>query len=173
MEANELYTVMLQAHLEDMDKKYSQDIKTYPEPGLMLANDRQVNGLARFCCDPFKFCVITVDPTFCLGDFDVTPTSYHHLLLESVRTGKPPVIIGPTLLQYKRVISDIPVFCIIIGWTEERVGSMPLELMAKKPSLMPCPTSFAHLHPQNAYYITNTIHRLIPTIWYRPFCFSY
>ena len=102
MEANELYTVMLQAHLEDMDKKYSQDIKTYPEPGIMLANDRQVNGLARFCCDPFKFCVLTVDPTFCLGDFDVTPTSYHHLLLESVRTGKPPVMIGPTLVHYKK-----------------------------------------------------------------------
>ena len=60
-----------------------------------------------------------------LGDFDVMPTSYRHLLLESVCTGKPPVIIGPTLLHYKRVISDIPVLCIIIDWTEERVGSSP------------------------------------------------
>ena len=102
MEANELYTVMLQAHLEDMDKKYARDIKTYPEPAILLANDRQVNDLARFCCDPFEFCVLTVNPTFCLGDFDVTPTSYHHLLLESVRTGKPPVMIGPTLVHYKK-----------------------------------------------------------------------
>lgn len=75
MEANELYTVMLQAHLEDMDKKYAQDIKTYPEPAILLANDRQLNDLARFCCDGFEFCVLTVNPTFCLGDFDVTPIS--------------------------------------------------------------------------------------------------
>jgi len=121
--ANELYTVMQQAHLEDTDKKCTWDINTYPEPAILLADDCQVNDLARFCCDPFEFCILTVNPTFCLGDFDVTPTSYHHLLLESVCTGKPPVIIGPTLLHYKRVISDIPVLCIIIGWTEERVGS--------------------------------------------------
>ena len=66
MEANELYTILLQAHLEDMDKKYAWDIKTYPEPAILLANDHQVNDLARFCCDPFEFCVLTVDPTFFL-----------------------------------------------------------------------------------------------------------
>ena len=124
MEVNELYTVMLQAHLEDTDKKCTWDINTYPEPAILLADDCQVNDLARFCCDPFEFCVLTIDPTFCLGDFDVTPTSYRHLLLESVHTGKPPVIIGPTLFHYKRVISDTPVFFYItIDWTEERVGS--------------------------------------------------
>jgi len=45
--------------------------------------------------------VLTVDPTFCLGDFDVTPTTYRHLLLQCVRTGKPPVMIGPCLIHYK------------------------------------------------------------------------
>jgi len=92
---------------------------------ILLADDCQVNDLAQFCCDPFEFCILTIIPTFCLGDFDVTPTSYRHLLLESVCTGKPPVIIGPTLLHYKRVISDLPVSCIIIGWTEGTVGSSP------------------------------------------------
>ena len=96
MEVNELYTVMLQAHLEDTDKKYAREIKTYPEPAIFLADDGQVNDLARFCCDPLEFCILTVNPTFCLGDFDVMPTSYRHLLLESVCTGKPPVIIGPS-----------------------------------------------------------------------------
>ena len=101
MEVNELYTIMLQAHLEDTDKKYAREIKTYPEPAIFLADDGQVNDLARFCCDPLEFCILTVNPTFCLGDFDVMPTSYRHLLLESVCTGKSPVIIGPTLLHYK------------------------------------------------------------------------
>ena len=67
-------------------RRYGQEIhqghQTYPEPAILLANDRQVNDLARLCCDPFEFCVLTVDHTFCLDDFDVTPTLYHHLLLE-------------------------------------------------------------------------------------------
>lgn len=88
---NDLYTVMLQAHLSD--QKFSRDIKAYPEPAIIIANERQLNDVARFCCNPFEFSVLTVDPTFSLGDFDVTPTTYRHLLLVSNRSGKSPVMI--------------------------------------------------------------------------------
>jgi len=46
--------------------------------------------------------VLTVDPTFCLGDFECTPISYHHLLLVSRRYGKHPVFIGPLLIHYRK-----------------------------------------------------------------------
>lgn len=78
---------MLQAHLEDTDRKFARDIKAYPEPAIVLGYDRQFADVARFCCDSFEFGVMTVDPTFCLGDFDVTLTMYRHLLLDSVRSG--------------------------------------------------------------------------------------
>lgn len=71
-------TVMLQAHLEDTDKKFACAIKAYPEPAIVLASERQLNDFARFCCNP-------VDS---LGDFDV------NLLLLSNLSGKPPVMIG-------------------------------------------------------------------------------
>ena len=87
-EANDLYTIMLQAHLEDTNAKFARDIKAYPEPAIILANERQLNDVARFCCNPFEFSVLTVDPTFSLGDFDVTPTTYRHLLLLSNRSGR-------------------------------------------------------------------------------------
>ena len=92
-ETNDLYSVMLQAHLEDTDKKFARDIKAYPEPAVILANECQLSDVARFCCNPFEFSILTVDPTFSLGDFDVTPTTYHHLLLVCNRSGKPPVMI--------------------------------------------------------------------------------
>lgn len=101
-EANDLYTVMLQAHLEDTGKKFVRDIKAYPEPAVILASDLQLNDIVRFCCNPFEYSVLTVDPTFSLGDFDVTPTTYRHLLLECNRSKKPPVMIGPTLIHYKK-----------------------------------------------------------------------
>jgi len=82
-------------------------------------------------------------PSFCSGDFDVTPTSYRHLLLESVRTGKPPVMIVPTLVHYKK--SFQPTCFSHHHWLDLRkswIISMPLELMVKKPRLMPSPMSF-------------------------------
>ena len=69
---------------------------------VILASDVQLNDIARFCCDPFEFSVLTIDPTFSLGDFDVTPTTYRHLLLECNRSKKPPVMIGPTLIHYRK-----------------------------------------------------------------------
>lgn len=98
---DELYAIMVQAHSDDA-QKFIQNIKMFPEPAVLVANDRQLTDLSRFCCDPFESCVLTVDPTFCLGEFDVTPVTYRHLLLQSVRTGKPPVMIGPTLVHYKK-----------------------------------------------------------------------
>ncbi len=80
-EANDLYTVMLQVHLEDYDRKFSRDIKANLEPAIIRTGKyTPVGYVARFCCE---FFVITVDPTFSLGDFDVTQTTYRHLLLVS------------------------------------------------------------------------------------------
>ena len=65
----------------------------------VLARDRQLDDLVRFCTVPTS---LTVDPTFNLGDFDVTPVTYRHLMLESVRYGSCPLFIGPTLVHYKK-----------------------------------------------------------------------
>ena len=42
---------------------------------------------------------MTVDPTSNLGAFDVTPTTYRHLLLESICSGSSPVLIGPSTTE--------------------------------------------------------------------------
>lgn len=102
---NELYAVMLQAHHEDKDKKFIRDVKIFPEPAIVLATDQQLYDIERFCCNPKEFSVLTVDPTFTLGDFDVTPTTYRNLLLECKRTRKSPVMLGPTLVHYRKTFS--------------------------------------------------------------------
>ena len=102
---NEPYAVMLQAHLEDKDKKFIQDVKVFPEPAIVLATDQQLFDDERLCCSPSEFSILTVDPTFTLGDFDVTPTTYRNLLLQCKRTKKCPVMLGPTLIHYKKTFS--------------------------------------------------------------------
>ena len=103
--SNELYSIMLQAHLEEGSEKFIRDVKAYPEPAIVLASEQQLLDLERFCCDSSHYSILTVDPTFSLGDFDVTPTTYCHLLLCSKRTSKPPVMLGPTMIHYRKNFS--------------------------------------------------------------------
>ena len=62
------------------------------KPAVVVCYDRHLDDLVRFCTNNDKFGILTIDPNFSLGDFDVTVITYRHLLLHSKRTGKPPSI---------------------------------------------------------------------------------
>ena len=109
-ESNELYSIMLQAHFEDGNRKFIRDVKAYPEPAIVLASDQQLFDLERFCCDSSQFSILTIDPTFSLDDFDVTPTTYRHLMLCSKRTSNPPVMLGPTMIHYRKTFTTYMFF---------------------------------------------------------------
>ena len=52
---------------------------------MLIAMDYTLDDLVRFCTNPhnFRLSILGVDPTtFNLGEFDVTVTTYRHLLLE-------------------------------------------------------------------------------------------
>lgn len=100
--ADQVFTIMKQAKIEDQAGKFVRDCRPTPEPAFVLSRDWQLDDLVRFCTAPRNFSVLTVDPTFNLGDFDVTPTAYHHLLLKTVRYDTSPVFIGPTMVHYRK-----------------------------------------------------------------------
>ena len=91
--ADQVFTIMQQAKLEG---KFVRDCRP---PAFILSRDWQLDDLVRFCTVSGNFSILTVDPTFNLGDFDVTPTAYHHLLLKTVRYGTFPVFIGPDMIE--------------------------------------------------------------------------
>jgi hypothetical protein len=97
--------VMHHAFLEDSDNQFIRDIKTLREPAIVVCYDRQLDDLVRFCTYSEEFGILTIDPTFSLGDFDVTVITYRHLLLHSKRTGKPPVFVGPVLIHYRKTFA--------------------------------------------------------------------
>ena len=76
-----------------------RDIKAAPEPAIVMASDRQLDDLVRFCGTPSgaEGLILTVDPTFSLGDFECTAITYRHLLLVSHRYSTSPIFIGPVL----------------------------------------------------------------------------
>ena len=102
---DELFILMQQAKLGDSTGFFIRELKAAPEPALILARDYQLHDIVRFCTNQGIFSVLTVDPTFCLGDFDVTPVSYRHLLLQSRRTERPPVFLGPLMVHYRKTFS--------------------------------------------------------------------
>ena len=100
--ADQVFAVMQQAKIEDRAGKFVRDCRPTPEPAFVLSHDWQLDDLVRFCTIPGNFSVLTVDPTFNLGDFDVTPTAYNQLLLKTVRYGTSPVFVGPTMVHYRK-----------------------------------------------------------------------
>ena len=66
--AANLFIVMQRAHTQDPNAMFVRDVKTAPEPAIVLADDHQLQDLVRFCTSSFDFAVLTVDPTFSLDD---------------------------------------------------------------------------------------------------------
>ena len=61
---------------------FVQSVEAAPEPMCVLATNQQLADLERFCIlSPSS--VLSVYPTFNLGPFYVTPTTYHNLLVKT------------------------------------------------------------------------------------------
>ena len=97
-----LFVIMEQCKYAEKEHRFVQDVTCAPEPMAVLCTDQQLLDINRFCCDPFRFCIFGVDPTFNLGDFSVTPTVYRHLLLEDPKTSQSPLLLGPMLVHYHK-----------------------------------------------------------------------
>ena len=66
----------------------------------VLAYNWSLDDIERFCTKS-QCTVLSVDPTFNLGDFDVTVTTYRHLLLSNAR-GNHPVMMGPIFIHQQK-----------------------------------------------------------------------
>ena len=121
--ADQVFAIMLSAKEEDFMGKFVRETRPSPEPAFVLARDRQLDDLVRFCTVAEEFSILTVDPTFNLGDFDVTPTTYRHCLLNSTRSGISPVLIGPTMIHYRKTFHTYLFFAsTLIGLRPELQG---------------------------------------------------
>ena len=103
--ADDLFVTMQRAHTEDPSSQFIRGIRTAPDPAIVLMYDFHLEDMARFCTSTGEFCILTIDPTFSLGEFDVTPITYRHLLLESRRSNSHPIFLGPVLVHYRKTFA--------------------------------------------------------------------
>lgn len=79
---------------KDINSAYIRKVQSTPEPIVILGTNEQLDDLVSFCTNSEHFDIMSIDPTFDLGPFSVTTTTYEHLLLISRRGGVHPVMIG-------------------------------------------------------------------------------
>lgn len=79
-----LYSVMIMCKEGEGSRSpdaFVRIVSAAPYPMMMLAFDWMLDDLVRFCTQQNCFSILGVDATFNLGAFDVTVTTYCHLLL--------------------------------------------------------------------------------------------
>jgi hypothetical protein len=96
---------MQQAYSDDPLHRFVRAVNAVPEPAVFVATNSQLENLVRFCTSSFEYSVMTIDPTFSLGGFDVTLTTFRHLFLQSKRYKHPPVFVGPACVHYRETFA--------------------------------------------------------------------
>lgn len=105
-----LFMVMEQSKLCKSQEKFVRIVTASPEPMSVLATDQQLHDLVRFATNPSKHCIVSIDPTFSLGDFSVTCLSYRNLLVTDPRTGECPILLGPLLVHQRKLFETYHFF---------------------------------------------------------------
>ena len=62
--ADELFIVMQRCKKEDESGQFIRDVRTAPEPAMILVTDAQLLDMVKFCTHEGEFCVVTIEPTW-------------------------------------------------------------------------------------------------------------
>ena len=96
-----LYNLILECQNLPGEEKFIREIKLSPEPSVMIVMDYQLSELEAFCTNPYHHCVFGIDPTFNLGPFNVTVTTYKQFQLVKPN-GQAPTFVGPLFIHYRK-----------------------------------------------------------------------
>ena len=107
-QTNVLAQIMLMCKESSGSQAYVRSVEAAPEPMCVLATEQQLIDLERFCTqDPF--CVVSIDPTFNLGPFYVTPITYQNPFVKTYR-GNHPIVLGPVLIHQTKTFRPFHYF---------------------------------------------------------------
>ena len=87
---------------------FIRSVEAAPEPMCVLATDQQLTDLERFCTGN-ESSVLFVDPTYNLGPFYVTPTTFRNLTVETKQNSHP-ILLGPILVHQTKTFRPFHYF---------------------------------------------------------------
>ena len=83
-------------------RRFVRSVNIDSSPSCVFTLDIQLSDLARFCTNPGAFCVLGIDPTFNLGKFYVTITTYTYLHIVNKVTNIAPAFVGPVFVHTEK-----------------------------------------------------------------------
>ena len=87
-------------------QEFVRNVVGAPDYMIVLADERTLDNLVRFCAQSVDPQVLSVDPTFSLGHFDVTVTTYKHPML----TFRNPHKLGPIFIHQRKQFQNYHFF---------------------------------------------------------------
>ena len=95
-------TIIEITDLAQMEKgtseEFIRDVNLVPELSVFVASNLQLKDIERFCTKVSLCSILGIDPTYNIGSYYVTVTTYRHLLFETAE-GVNPVFLGPYLMH--------------------------------------------------------------------------
>ena len=88
------------------ERPFIREVVGAPELRCVLVFDWQLQDIVIFCNDPARNSIFGVDPTFNLGKFNLTVTTYSNLKVVDRATRAHPTMIGPLLLSQKKTFDS-------------------------------------------------------------------
>lgn len=106
-EANTIWQLLEKAKREEKESAESvfiRECRIHPDFLVVLASNRQLQDMVRFCTNASEFSILGVDPTFNIfkENISLTVMTYRNLKLHHNATKKPPVFIGPVLMHQRK-----------------------------------------------------------------------
>lgn len=100
-----LFNLILESqNLEHSENHFIREVKLASELSVLLAMDYQIADVEAFCTNPDYHCVFGIDPTFDLGPFNLTVTTYKQLQIIKPN-GEHPTFVGPLFLHSRKNFS--------------------------------------------------------------------
>ena len=83
-------------------RRFIRSVNFDSSPCCVLATDGQLHNLVRFCTNPGASCVLGIDPTFNLGKFYVTVTTFTYSHVVNKTTKRSPTFFGPMFVHTEK-----------------------------------------------------------------------
>ena len=79
-------------------EEFIREMNLFLELSVFVASNQQLKDIERFCTKVSSFSILGIDPTYNIGNYYVTVTTYRHLSFETSE-GVNPVFLGPCLIH--------------------------------------------------------------------------
>ena len=151
-----LLSVMMMC--KDTMKGFVRTVTGAPDYMVFIAADRSLDNLVRFCTNSSQPSILTFDPTFSLGAFDVTVSTYKHPLLvfrnPNEHTSRYPSLLGPILIHQRKQFANYHYFTsTLVGFRPEMHQLHAFGTDGEKALVQACNSQFS-----NAFHLRCWLH---------------